>query len=593
MKTIEITSTNGFLNLEDLPQNCIFNKVVTGCGGTTIALNNTKNYVIAVPTKELIINKIKRNDGGVGLNNVFGLFGTFTYQLKKELKEYVSKEGTKKIICTYDKLPKLEEYINTEDYQLLIDEYHSLLKAFSYRESAITGVLDNFKKYKSFCFMSATPISPEFTPAALEGIEYKEANWVNGTDNLVVKLQYSNKPYVTASNIIAQYKKDGFIEVGGNKSYEAFFFINSVKDIVSIINHTELKPEDVRIICADEENNRKKLPEGFKIENSNCPNKMFTFLTCKSFEGVDYESETALCFVISSSSNPHTQASIDTDIPQIAGRIRTKTNPFRNTLIHIFNRTYKDLGIETDYETLKSNVEKELEAAEKLVDMFNSLEDENMKKVLSKTFNNKYIAFNKDKFVFYDTLPKLELYNYKLNQIIYKDGISISKAYANNGILTTEVGYSKEIEELNKAVSTKKASFKELYLEALNKYSLNECKDELVRKAIKELTPEEVKSVKYTRKGVTELLVTKNDRMNLDSKIAKLFKQSINYNEFIKNERIVSLLANIYSELGINKEPKALDIKKWFDVESGRKKEKGIDYRGYYVLRSKIVFNYV
>ena len=42
MKTIEITSTNGFLNLEDLPQNCIFNKVVTGCGGTTIALNNTK-----------------------------------------------------------------------------------------------------------------------------------------------------------------------------------------------------------------------------------------------------------------------------------------------------------------------------------------------------------------------------------------------------------------------------------------------------------------------------------------------------------------------------------------------------------------------
>ena len=56
---------------------------------------------------------------------------------------------------------------------------------------------------------------------------------------------------------------------------------------------------------------------------------MFTFITCKGFEGVDYFSDTAMSFVVSSTSNPHTLAAIDTDIPQIAGRIRTKTNPFR------------------------------------------------------------------------------------------------------------------------------------------------------------------------------------------------------------------------------------------------------------------------
>lgn len=33
---LEIQEHNGFLDLEDLPHNCIFNKVVTGCGGTTI-----------------------------------------------------------------------------------------------------------------------------------------------------------------------------------------------------------------------------------------------------------------------------------------------------------------------------------------------------------------------------------------------------------------------------------------------------------------------------------------------------------------------------------------------------------------------------
>ena len=43
MKTLKINSTNGYLNLPDLPHNCIFNKVVTGCGGTTVVLFNDES----------------------------------------------------------------------------------------------------------------------------------------------------------------------------------------------------------------------------------------------------------------------------------------------------------------------------------------------------------------------------------------------------------------------------------------------------------------------------------------------------------------------------------------------------------------------
>ena len=46
MSELHIQTNNGFLQMEDLPQNCIFNKVVTGCGGTTIALFNEINYII-------------------------------------------------------------------------------------------------------------------------------------------------------------------------------------------------------------------------------------------------------------------------------------------------------------------------------------------------------------------------------------------------------------------------------------------------------------------------------------------------------------------------------------------------------------------
>ena len=139
MELLPINSSDGFLHLRDLPHNCIFNKVVTGCGGTTVVLRNSEDYVIAVPTTELIINKTGRTDAGLSLFKsdgrelpIFGLFGKFD-DARKELVSYLSSSGIKKIMCTYDKLPRLIEYLNPTSYRLLVDEYHSLLKAYSYR----------------------------------------------------------------------------------------------------------------------------------------------------------------------------------------------------------------------------------------------------------------------------------------------------------------------------------------------------------------------------------------------------------------------------------------------------------------------------
>lgn len=131
METLKINSTNGKLNLSDLPYNCLFNKKITGCGGTTIALFNDENYVIVVPTTELIINKTGRSEAGISTitnydgkqQTVIGLFDTFSYYLKKQLKEYLSTEGTKKIICTYDKVNALTKLIDPSQFRILIDEY--------------------------------------------------------------------------------------------------------------------------------------------------------------------------------------------------------------------------------------------------------------------------------------------------------------------------------------------------------------------------------------------------------------------------------------------------------------------------------------
>ena len=151
---LDIQEKDGFLTMKDFPMNCIFNKVKTGCGATTIALTNNENYIITVPTTELIENKCyptKDADGNVkfwkkherraGLspvvNNLFGLYGNFTLELKKKLKDYLSSVGVKKIICTYDKIDKLMEFINPKDFKLTIDEYHNFLKQYSFRDKAV------------------------------------------------------------------------------------------------------------------------------------------------------------------------------------------------------------------------------------------------------------------------------------------------------------------------------------------------------------------------------------------------------------------------------------------------------------------------
>lgn len=604
MIELKINSNNGFLNLEDLPHNCIFNKVVTGCGGTTIVLFNDESYVIAVPTTELIINKTGKNEAGVStiqfgdkIRTVFGLFGSFTNSVKSQLKKYLAGEGIKKIICTYDKLPKLDEFLNPADYRLLVDEYHSLLKAYSYRDKAINGVLNSFRKYKSYCFMSATPIQADFKPRSMEDIEEVVADW-DEVDQLIVRLEKTNKPYVKAANIIKAYKTDGFIEINGLKSYEAFFFINSVTDIASILQHCELTNDEVKIVCADNESNRTKLA-GYTISNSRSENKKFTFITSKSFEGADYFSDTAMCFVVSSSTNTHTLAGIDTDIPQIAGRIRTKTNPFRNILVHIFNTTR--LNLDVTYEDMVERTNKEIAETEATVNLFNNADElakNHLRRVTLNRINDFYMSYDAktDTFSVNDLLPKLELYNYHLNQVIYNKGLSLVKAYNQNGILTTDVFYEKINDTMNKA--GKKISFKDAFLryaELVHNMVMTTEVDSLAKiqplivPAYHRLGIDKVKKLRYVKSAVEDALNSLETDKNRDTKIAMILSKKIGIG-FNKSADIINHITEAYNTVGCTDKVKASSIDRWFECEPTSKRIDGKVSKGYIIYRPKMIF---
>ena len=609
MEKLKIESNDGFLHLEDLPHNCIFNKVVTGCGGTTVVLQNAEEYVIAVPTTELIINKTDLTSAGISnrtYNGIrpFGLFGRFDDSVERLLKDYLNSSGTKKIMCTYDKVPKLMEYIQPKSYRLLIDEYHCLLKAYSYRQKAIDGVLANYRAFKSFCFMSATPITPDFVPSCLEHVTVKEADWGKNTETLKVELLRTNKPYTMAANIINKYKRDGYYIFKGHKSYEAFFFINSVKDIVGILNYCHLTNEDVRIICANNEENETKLT-GYDISNSRSPQKMFNFITSKSFEGADYHSKTGICFVVSSASNPHTQASIDTDLPQIAGRIRTQENPFRYQLFHIFNTTYKDLRLYMTYEQMKAKTDADIKKAYETVKYFNKASKaikNNLRDNIKHDLNSLCIKYDKrkDEFIINDILPKLELYNFQVNQIVYRTGLSIRKDYENNNIDATYRYEAADEQEECKHPIVKKIDFKEAFLKYAKIVTkdphspalfLLEQQQPLIREAYYKLGVERVRNFRYTKKSIEAALSCLDEEKTKEQKLANLMVKLIPAGATITVANVLEKMSQAYNEVGIKRTPKSKDLHQWFDYKDPYPKRindkvtKVVD-----IYRSKIVF---
>ena len=95
---------------EGFPVNCLLHKGKTGCGGTEMVLNNERNTIIAVPTKDLIKNKIEPNAQRKERRDyILGVMeGIEEYQIMNYIEQY----KVKKIMVTYDSLPKVMKIIS-------------------------------------------------------------------------------------------------------------------------------------------------------------------------------------------------------------------------------------------------------------------------------------------------------------------------------------------------------------------------------------------------------------------------------------------------------------------------------------------------
>lgn len=105
--------------------NGVLNKELTGCGGTTLALEDENPTVICSPRRKLIENKAAQYP-----NSLLVIEGVSA----KQIAEYISSVEVPKILTTYDSFSKVKAAVGSfEGWKVVVDEFQCLLNDSAFK----------------------------------------------------------------------------------------------------------------------------------------------------------------------------------------------------------------------------------------------------------------------------------------------------------------------------------------------------------------------------------------------------------------------------------------------------------------------------
>ena len=401
----------------------IVNKTATGCGFTTYCLANGENTILVSPRTWLIREK-NRKFG----NKCFYFNREICLQTKKQLSieqllvqlaEYIQtcreERWPIKIMVTYDSFNNLVDMLEGQlgidifnDFRIVIDEAQALIKDLTLKEYNNNCVLSRFLEklfhYVRLLFVSATPLEKylaEITQFIMYPVEYVEIMWPNirPIDQRIHDCKNSSDAfcqiYENYSRQIDPYGNHYFDalfygEGRAEYSYEAVIFLNSVLDIRRIVNKYVNKLQlidiaDITVICAKTKDNAQDLAKTHKnlmiadqIPDEGQSHTTWTFVTRTAFEGVDFNSSCASTFVIANYNVDTLSLDIASDLPQIVGRQRLKTNRFRD-ILHIYCKN-SITGI--DDESFAASQEKKRRDSLDQIAIYNQVDEQRKKLVV-------------------------------------------------------------------------------------------------------------------------------------------------------------------------------------------------------------------
>lgn len=557
--------------LDELPENCIFDKSLVGCGGTTVALKCKHNYVVCVPFVSLIQNKVTQNP------NVFGLYKGVTLA---SLKEYLEDDSIefKKIMVTYDSLPKLLKNIDGMSYKILIDEYHLLFQNYSFRSKAVKDVLTHYDKFKSFTFMTATLLEREFILQELQHVPIVTAKWENVKEVMVHSVKCEADVIHTVCYLVNEY-------LDGTKSGNCYLFVNSVEFIKDVVEYCKLTDKTARAIWSI--NNKTKT--GLKRSLTTSEPKKINFFTSTCFEGCDLEDEEAHIYIVSDGKKAHTLIDISTSFQQIARRVRN--TKYWEVITHIYNKTRYDNNV--SYAQYKYYTEVETKKAKSIVTDFPnvSTEIQNVLKEHYKKENNcdTYLRVSDDKLLFDENMIKIDLYNFKVTKCMYKLRVYLANEYKKNGFElieeTSEIDHVVKINpkpNLKETVLEMQKGDSDVILAAYKKYPF-------LAEAVRTLGYEGIEKCNYQSTNIKRKLI-QGSAIGQKSKVIQLLKTQslLNEGSFVSASTLKTILDGIYKSVGITATAKASDIEQYYHVKPKTPRINKKPVAGFVIIKEKV-----
>lgn len=331
--------------------NIILFKFLCGIGATTLELENReRSSIIIEPNRPVIEGKCKKYNQKRKPKVILGVYEGVT---KDDIIEYLESDLLpKKIMTTPESFQRVKEAMMEldmlkemyDDYFILFDECERTIQDVGYR-SKITLPMNDYFKFKSKAFISATPIMPS-DPRFVKG-EFRTQK-VIPTFNHVQDLRL-----IVTNNTFYSFKR--FLDDNYRERY--FIFFNSTNAIADLINFLDIKT-DSAIFCSRESRNKLKL-NGFADVHTSLGDhkyyKKFNFLTSRFFSAVDIEHETNPMVIILTDlvSAEHSMIDPLSESVQIVGRFRKpKIGEIVKEVIHITNVNPNLLSI-TKEELLK------------------------------------------------------------------------------------------------------------------------------------------------------------------------------------------------------------------------------------------------
>ena len=635
-----------WFNFSKFPGKCIINKQIPGCGFTEYCIRSFENIILCSPRKMLLKNKFDQHQNEVYLViNEFDKDPGIDKDISKNQKDYskiiqsnsndqelidrkkeifsrlyseieeykyrrFSKLKPMKILVTYDSYHIVVDILLKlgifDRFYTVIDEFQSILHDSRFKSDTELGFLDILKQYShSALFVSATPMMEEYLEMLddFKDLPYFELDWYTLDHSRVMrpnlKILTMSSVGTKAEEIIQTYLNREFeklviirngipVEV---VSDEAVFYVNSVNHIISIIKKSNLTPDQVNILCADTEENKRKIKRklGKRFTIGSVPlkgekSKMFTFCTRTVYLGADFYSTCARSFIFSDSNSDCLAVDIEEDLPQILGRQRLFENPWKNQAYFYYRYTadYKKMSVEELQEIINTKKKK----SNDLLIAYNSAPTEVKESLAEKYQNdsknshykNDYIAVNVNGKSLNPVINNLVLVNeiraFRIQQVDYADRFSVFATVHNkltrDDIINQEA--YKFIQKYNDLTEARKKLI--LLCESSLDGSLSREAVEIILSQIPDsdyiksyyitLGPQKLKNLGYKRNNIEKALgiVVFSDELLLDT-IYSSFKEGEKYLlSDLKNK-----LSNIYSSISYQSTPKAKDIVKWFDIK--------------------------